>query len=113
MMVLMVMMITANLILVLMMCQALVKMFMCTVSFTGASTGDAHGKELTCPCRRHKRCRSHPWVREIPWSKKWQPTPKFLLGKSHGQRSLEGYSPQGHKESDRIKVIAHTYIFSH
>ena len=37
---------------------------------------------------------------KIPWSRKWQPTPVFLPGKSHGQRSLEGYSPQGHKESD-------------
>ena len=31
---------------------------------------------------------------------KWQPTPVFLPGKSHGQRSLVGYSPWGHKESD-------------
>ena len=31
---------------------------------------------------------------------KWQPTPVFLPGKSHGQRSLAGYSPLGHKESD-------------
>jgi len=33
------------------------------------------------------------------WRRKWQPTPVFLLGKSHGQRSLVGYSPWGHKES--------------
>ena len=38
--------------------------------------------------------------REDPWRREWQPTPVFLLGKSHGQKSLEGYSPQGHKESD-------------
>ena len=31
---------------------------------------------------------------------KWQPTPAFLPGESHGQRSLVGYSPRGHKESD-------------
>ena len=31
---------------------------------------------------------------------KWQPTPVFLPGESHGQRSLVGYSPWGHKESD-------------
>ena len=36
-----------------------------------------------------------PWVRKIPWRKAWQPTPVFLAGESHGQRSLEGYSPQG------------------
>ena len=32
---------------------------------------------------------------KIPWRKKWQPTPVFLPGKSHGQRSLAGYSPWG------------------
>ena len=36
----------------------------------------------------------------FPWRKKWQPTPVFLPGKSHGQSSLAGYSPWGHKESD-------------
>jgi len=33
-----------------------------------------------------------PWVRKIPWRREWQPTPVFLPGKSHGQRSLVGYS---------------------
>jgi len=35
----------------------------------------------------------NPWVRKIPWRRKWQPTPVFLSGESHGQRSLAGYSP--------------------
>ena len=35
---------------------------------------------------------------QIPWRRAWQPTPVFLPGKSHGQRSLTGYNPQGHKE---------------
>ena len=35
----------------------------------------------------------------MPWRRKWLPTPVFLLGKSHGQRSLVGYSPWGRKES--------------
>ena len=39
-------------------------------------------------------------IRKIPWRRKWQPTPVLLPGKSQGQSSLEGYSPQGHKESD-------------
>ena len=47
--------------------------------------------------RRH---RFNPWVGKIPWRRKWQPTPVFLPGKSHGQRSLGGYNPQGHKELD-------------
>ena len=39
----------------------------------------------------------------IPWRRKWQPTLVFLPEKSHGQRSLAGYSPKGHKESDAAK----------
>ena len=40
---------------------------------------------------------------KVPRRKKWQPTPVFLPGESHGQRSLEGYSPWSHKESDMIE----------
>ena len=47
-----------------------------------------------------KRCRFDPWVDKISWRRKWHPTPVFLFGKSHGQRSLVGYSPWGHKESE-------------
>ena len=38
--------------------------------------------------------------RKIPWRMKWQPAPVVVPEKSHGQRSLEGYSLWGHKESD-------------
>ena len=62
--------------------------------------GGIIGKESICQCRRRKRCRFNPWVGKIPWRRKWQPTPVFLPGKCHGQRSLAGYSPRGHKESD-------------
>ena len=41
----------------------------------------------------------NPWVGKIPWRRAWQPTPVFLPGESHGQRSLVGYSPRGGKES--------------
>ena len=41
-----------------------------------------------------------PWIRKIPWWRAWQPTPVFLPGESHGQKSLVGYGPQGCKESD-------------
>ena len=44
----------------------------------------------------------------IPWRRAWQPTPVFLPGESHGQRSLAGYSPWGRKESDTAE--AHTCI---
>ena len=42
----------------------------------------------------------NPWVGKIPWRRKWQPTLVFLPGKSHGRRSLAGYSPWGCKELD-------------
>ena len=46
-----------------------------------------------------------PWVRKFPWRRKWQPTPVFLPGESHGQRSLVGCSPWGRKEWDRIERL--------
>ena len=49
------------------------------------------GKESTCQWGRYE---FNPWVRKIPWRRKWQPTPVFLQGKSHGQRNLVGYSPE-------------------
>ena len=45
-------------------------------------------------------CGFDPWVGKIPWRRKWQRAPVLLPGKSHGQRSLVGYSPKGHKEWD-------------
>ena len=42
-----------------------------------------------------KTCRFNPWVKKIRWRRLWQPTPVFLPGESHGQRSLAGYSPWG------------------
>ena len=48
---------------------------------------------------------SYPWVRKISWRSKWQPTPVFLPGKSHGWRSLVGPSPWGRKESDMTERL--------
>ena len=48
----------------------------------------------------------HPWVKKIPWRRGWQPTPIFLPGEFHGQRSLADYSPWGCKESDMIEQIS-------
>jgi len=45
-----------------------------------------------------------PWVGKIPWRRAWQPTPMFLPGESQGQRSLSGYGPWGHKESDTTEM---------
>ena len=59
------------------------------------------GKESIClRFRRHRRCRFDPWARKIPQRRKWQPTPVFLPGKSHGWRSLVDHNPMGHKESN-------------
>ena len=49
---------------------------------------------------------------EDPWRRKWQPTPVFLLGKSHGQRSLEGYSPWDHQQLYTAELLSiYTFIF--
>ena len=60
------------------------------------------GKESTCQCRR---CGFDSWVGKIPRKKVWQPTPIFLPGKSHEKRSLVGYNPWGHKESDTTERL--------
>ena len=53
-----------------------------------------------------KRCGFHPWLGEIPWRRAWQPIEVFLPGESHGQRRLEGYSLQGHKEWDTTERLS-------
>ena len=55
------------------------------------------GEESAWQCTTHG---FNPWVEKVPWRRKWQPIPGLLPGKSHGQRSLVGYSPRGHKELD-------------
>ena len=49
--------------------------------------------------------RFDPWVGKMPWRKAWEPTPVFLPGEFHGQRSLAGYTPWGRKESGTIKYL--------
>ena len=71
------------------------------------------GKESACQCRRPRRCRLNPWVRKIPWRRKWPPTPVSLPGKSHGQRSLVGYSPWGCKELDTTEQVHMHNLFGH
>ena len=59
-------------------------------------------KESVCQYRRH---RFDPWVGKIPWRRKWQPTPVFLPGESHGQRGLSGYSLWSQKEWDTTEWL--------
>ena len=69
--------------------------------------GGENGKESSF---QSKRSRFKPWVRKILWRRKWQPTPAFLPGKFHGQRSLTGYSPWGHRVGyDWVLTHAHTH----
>ena len=63
-------------------------------------------KESTCQCRGRRRFRFDSCVGKIPWRRKWQPTSVFLPGKSHGQRSMAGYSPWGCKDLTRWSVHA-------
>ena len=60
--------------------------------------------ESACQCRRPG---FDHWVGKIPWTRAWQPTPIFLPGESHGQRSLVGYGPGSHKESDTTERLTH------
>ena len=55
---------------------------------------------IHCQWGRCKRLGLHSCVGKIPWRRKWKPTPVFLPGKFHGERSLAGYSPCGHKVLD-------------
>ena len=50
------------------------------------------GKESACNAGD---LRFDSWVRKIPWRREWQPTPVFLPGECHGQKSLEDYSSWG------------------
>ena len=82
-----------------------------SVGLWGGFPGGFRGKEPACQCRRHKRWRFDPQVGEIPWRRKWQPTPVFLPGKFHGQRSLGGYSPWGCRVRHNWSNLAHTVYF--
>ena len=53
------------------------------------------------------------WKPEHQRRRKWEPTPVFLPGESHGQRSLAGYSPRGHKESDMTERLTSTSLPIH
>ena len=66
--------------------------------------GGSDGKESTCNAGDLGLI---PGLVKIPWRRAWQPTPVFLPGKAHGQRSLVGYSPWGCKESRHNWVTKH------
>ena len=75
-------------------------------SFHLAFPGSSDSRESACNPRDPG---SIPVLGGFPWRRKWQPTPVFLPGKSHGQRSLAGYSPWGRKESDTTERLHSLY----
>ena len=77
-----------------------------THAYSEKASQVAHNKESTCQCRRSKRHGFDPQFGKIPWSRKWQPALVFCNGKIHGQRSLEGYNPWGHKKLDTIEQLS-------
>ena len=56
-------------------------------------------------CLQRGRPGFNPWIGKISWRRKWQPTQVVLPGKFHGWRSLVGYSPWGHRESDTTEGL--------
>ena len=66
-------------------------------------------KNLTANVGDSRRNRFNLWFGKIPWRKIWQPTPLFLSGESHGERSLAG--PWEHTESDMTEETWHTRMF--
>ena len=91
----------SNLILHLVLYMCSLKMFLPPPFFwsyaNSGFSGGTSGKEPNCQCRRHKKHGFSPWVGKIPWRREQLPTPVFLLGEFHGQRSLVGYCPWGRR----------------
>ena len=65
------------------------------------------GKESAYQCKRH---RFNPWVRKIPWRRAWHPTPVFMPGESHGQRSLVSYTLWGRTQTEQLNNTVCAYV---
>ena len=78
----------------------------------GSPGGSAY-KESACSTGDTGDADSTSEFRRSSWRRKWQPTPVFLPGEPHGQRSLAAYSPKGCKESDTIEQLSmkHSHFF--
>ena len=71
------------------------------------------GAVVKCPLANAGDTRdtgSIPGLARSPWSRRWQFTPIFFPGKSHGQRSLVGCSPWGRKESGTTERLHYLLI---
>ena len=65
------------------------------------------GSSLVAQTVKNLLAKIDSWVGKIPWRRAWQPTPVFLPGESHGQRSLVGCSSWGHTELDITEWLTH------
>ena len=79
-------------------------------------TGIPRWQRMHLPGQETQEMQVDPSVGKIPWRRKWQPTPVFLPGESHGWRSLLGFSPWYCKKSDPTEHIVptikmHIYIY--
>ena len=82
------------------------------ISCNKGFSGGVSGTEPASPCRRCKRFEFDPWVGKIPWRRKWQPTPAFLPGESHGQRTLGAAQSIGsHRVGHDWAPSTHTPVF--
>ena len=77
------------------------------IQIASGALGWNQGSGLKC-----KTLGFHPWVGKIPWRREWLPTPVFLSGESHGQRSLADYSPWGRKELDTAEWLTLSLLLS-
>ena len=68
--------------------------------------GGSDSNESACLCGKP---RFDPWVKKILWRREWQPTPVFMPGEFHGQRTLVGYSPWLHRELEMTEQLTLTF----
>ena len=85
---------------------------------TQTPIGGAVVKDPPASAREARQLGLIPESGRSPWSRKWQPTPIYLLQKFHGQSSLVGFSPRGQKELNatehmHVNARAHTHTHTH
>ena len=78
-----------------------------SISYRHAFPGGSESKSV---CLQLRRPGFNPWIGKIPWRRKWQPSPVLLPWKSHGRRSLVGYSLWGRKESDTTERLYFLFL---
>ena len=87
----------------------MVMLGLCTyLGSTGGFTGGSGSKELSCQCRRCKRCRFNPWVKKISWRRAWQLTPVFLPGDPMDRGALWATIHRVSKSQKQLCVTEHS-----